>query len=69
MNNKLNMNELGEIIGFLGLRINKRAEGDYITQTTYVENVLERFRMTAEKHKGIPPFSGDDSKKFVFPSE
>ena len=69
LNNIFDMKDMGPIRWFLGIRIDRRAEGIYLTQTSYVDKILNRFRMTDAKIKDVPLSPGDDTKKMTFPPE
>lgn len=46
MNKRFEMKDLVSKKGFLGINITSRAEGTYMTQTSYNLKVLRRFHMT-----------------------
>jgi hypothetical protein len=45
MQNEFEMSLLGELFFFLGLQIHQRNQGIFISQTKYIREMLNRFRM------------------------
>jgi len=58
MVNEFEMSDLGELQYFLGMQIKQSAQGIFITQTKYVEDLLVRFAMQDCKPVGTPAVVG-----------
>ena len=63
------MSMIGEIKLFVGLQIQQRKDGIYITQSEYIEEILKKFGMEDSKPVGTPMCTrlkltkDDDSKE------
>ncbi|KAD6455178.1 hypothetical protein E3N88_09884 [Mikania micrantha] len=54
MKSKFEMSSMGEPILFLGLQVKQTPTGTFISQSKYVKDILERFKMTDCKALGTP---------------
>ena len=69
MNKEFEMSMFGEIKFFVGLQIQQRKNGIYITQSKYIKEILKKFGMDDSKLVGTPICTGlkltkdDDSKE------
>jgi hypothetical protein len=54
MDSKFEMSMIGELSFFLGLQINHRSEGIFISQEKYLREILKRFQMEDSKPMGTP---------------
>lgn len=69
LSEEFSMKDLGIVKWFLRIRISHRAAGDNMTKISYVNNIIDSFRMPEAKFKSVPLSSGENLKKFVFPDE
>lgn len=60
LNDGFDMLDLGKIRWFLGIRIIKRDEGIYMTQTAYIDKIVDQFIVSNAKHENMPLTPGDD---------
>jgi hypothetical protein len=58
MESEFEMSMLGELSFFLGLQITQRSEGMFISQETYLREMLKRFQMEDSKPMGTPMVTG-----------
>ena len=69
MSKEFEMSMFGEIKFFVGLQIQQRKNGIYITQSKYIKEILKKFGMGDSKPIGTPMTTGhklsknDDSKE------
>ena len=69
MSNEFEMSMFGEIKFFIGLHIQQKKDGIYITQSKYIKEILKKFGMEDSKLVGTPMCTrlkltkGDDSKE------
>nr|XP_043613127.1 uncharacterized mitochondrial protein AtMg00810-like [Erigeron canadensis] len=54
MKSEFEMSAMGELSFFLGLQVVQKKDGIFIHQTKYVNDILERFKMTDAKSIAIP---------------
>nr|GEY78832.1 hypothetical protein [Tanacetum cinerariifolium] len=54
MHEKFQMSSMGELIFFLGLQVNQKKDGIFISQDKYVAEILKKFRFTEVKTASTP---------------
>ncbi|GJY75566.1 uncharacterized mitochondrial protein-like protein [Tanacetum coccineum] len=54
MHEKLQMSSMGELTFFLGLQVQQKKDGIFISQEKYVEEILKKFRFTKVKTVSTP---------------
>ena len=65
MSKELEMSMFGEIKFFVGLQIQQRKNGIYITQSKYIKELLKKFGMEDSKPVGTPMTTGHKLSKEV----
>ncbi|GKE40831.1 uncharacterized mitochondrial protein-like protein [Tanacetum coccineum] len=71
MHEKFQMSSMGELIFFLGLQVQQKKDGIFISQDKYMEEILKKFRFTNVKTASTPmetqkPLLKDENGKEVY---
>lgn len=60
------MKELWTIKWFLGINISQKPEVSYLTQTPYIDKILQWFYMFESKQKSVPLSAGKNMRSLAY---
>ena len=67
LNARFKMTDMVTVRWFLGMNIMHKKEGIYITQTSYINKILERFNLRDAKIKAVPLSKDVNFRQLIFP--